>query len=185
VSVQKPRAGKPARRPPRRGTWPQSSPLADAHGPIVHAIFRISRKNRAMVGNLLRPLGLFPGQELLLCQLWERDGRSQGELIAGLGIDHSTVSKMLARMQRAGWVECRASSRDQRAVAVRLTAEGRRLQAEVKRVLAELERETVAALRAPDRAELLRLLRIVESKLNPVAEAITPPLRRDRARTAK
>ncbi len=65
---------------PRRGTWPSSSPLAEAHGPIVHTIFRISRKNRAMVANLLRPLGLYPGQELLMMQLWEHKARSQADL---------------------------------------------------------------------------------------------------------
>jgi DNA-binding MarR family transcriptional regulator len=150
---------------PRSGTWPESAPIADAHGPIVHTIFRISRKNRAMVGNLLRPLGLFAGQELLLMQLSERDARPQTELIAALGIDHSTVSKMLQRMEAAGLVARGASSQDQRAAVVRLTAAGRRLRREIERIWKEMERATVGHLSGAERNALLGLLRAVEARL--------------------
>lgn len=53
---------------PPRGSWPAPSLLADAHVPITHAIFRIACKHRVVVAGLLRPIGLFPGQELLLMQ---------------------------------------------------------------------------------------------------------------------
>jgi DNA-binding MarR family transcriptional regulator len=152
---------------PRAGTWPESSPLADAHGPIVHTIFRISRKNRAMVGALLRPLGLFAGQELLLMQLDERAARPQSELIAALGIDHSTVSKMLQRMEAAGLVARGASAADRRAGVVRLTAAGRRLRRAIERIWQEMEQLTVAHLRAGERTALLALLRSVEARLKP------------------
>jgi DNA-binding MarR family transcriptional regulator len=147
--------------------WPESSPVADAHGPIVHTIFRISRKNRAMVGNLLRPLGLFAGQELLLMQLWERNARPQSELIAALGIDHSTVSKMLQRMEATGLVERSASPRDQRATLVRLTAAGRRLRREIERIWKEMEQATVGHLTGAERKALRGLLRAVEARLRP------------------
>lgn len=152
---------------PRSGTWPESSPLADAHGPVVHTIFRISRKNRAMVGNLLRPLGLFAGQELLLMQLAERDARAQSALTAALGIDHSTVSKMLRRLEAAGLVARGASPADQRAAVVRLTAAGRRLRREIERIWEEMERLTVAHLSGRERKALLDLLRSVEARLEP------------------
>jgi len=160
------RNGGPARTGPV-GMWPESAPIADAHGPIVHTIFRISRKNRAMVGNLLRPLGLFAGQELLLMQLRERDPRPQSELIAALGIDHSTVSKMLQRMETAGLVVRGASNADQRAAVVRLTAAGRRRRREIERIWKEMERATVGHLSGAERKALLGLLRAVEARLRP------------------
>src|SRR5579875_1256482 len=49
--------------PAPSGWWPQPSDVAEQRGPVVHALFRLSRKNRAMVGDALRPLGLYPGQE--------------------------------------------------------------------------------------------------------------------------
>lgn len=141
--------------------------MADVHGPLVHTIFRISRKNRAMVGNLLRPLGLFAGQELLLMQLWERDARPQSELIAALGIDHSTVSKMLQRMEAAGLLERRPALGDQRAAVVRLTASGRRLRRRIERIWRAMERATAGHLTARDRKSLLGLLRSIEERLKP------------------
>ena len=51
-----------------------------------------------MAAEYLRPLGLYPGQELLLLQLAEGERRSQQELVDALGIDHSTVTKMLQRL---------------------------------------------------------------------------------------
>jgi len=152
---------------PRRGTWPSSSPLAEAHGPIVHTIFRISRKNRAMVANLLRPLGLYPGQELLMMQLWEHKARSQADLVEALGIDHSTVTKMLQRMQAAGLVERQASRHDRRVMLVSLTDAGRRLRDEIERIWQEMERLTVAHLNERQRAQLLTLLRSVEARIEP------------------
>ena len=156
---------------PRRGTWPASSPVADVEGPITHAIFRLARKHRVVVGTLLRPIGLFPGQELLLMQLRERDARSQADLVEALGIDHSTVTKMLQRMQAAGLVERRPSSGDRRVVLVGLTARGRRVRAQVERVWREMERLTVGHMTGAQRAGLLRLLRSMEAKLRPAAAA--------------
>ena len=60
-------------RPGKRGWWPRESGVAEQRGPIVHALFRISRKNRAMAAEYLRPIGLHPGQELLLLQLGAKD----------------------------------------------------------------------------------------------------------------
>jgi DNA-binding MarR family transcriptional regulator len=158
------------KRPPRRlrppsGSWPSPAPLAEAHGPITHMIFRISRKHRVVVANLLRPFGLFPGQELLLMQLSERKGRPQADLVETLGIDHSTVTKMLQRMQASGVIDRVASPDDGRVVLVCLTEEGRRLRAKIKRVWQDMESITVGHLNKGERMELLRLLSTVEQHL--------------------
>ena len=63
--------------------WPRSTALAEQTGPTVHAVFRLSRVHRTMSGRLLRRLGLAPGQELLLLQLWDRDACSQTDLVEG------------------------------------------------------------------------------------------------------
>jgi MarR family transcriptional regulator, organic hydroperoxide resistance regulator len=159
----------PARRSRRtkRGTWPTPAPFADVSGPIVHTIYRISLKNRSVIGSLLRPIGLFPGQEILLMHLWERDGCSQADLVDALGVDHSTVSKMLQRLEAAGMVIRRPSGEDRRVMLVSLTEEGRRLRGEIERTWQELERRTTAHLSDRDREQLLRLLESVEAHLSP------------------
>jgi len=152
---------------PRSGTWPAPSPLADAKGPITHTIFRLARKHRVVVGTLLRPLGLFPGQELLLMQLWDRGARAQTDLVEALGIDHSTVTKMLQRLQAAGLVERSPSSEDRRVTLVSLTDAGRQLRTEIEHVWEEMERLTAAHLSEAERRQLLQLLESIEGQLQP------------------
>jgi DNA-binding MarR family transcriptional regulator len=145
--------------------WPRSTPLAERTGPTVHAVFRLSRMHRTMIGRLLRGLGLAPGQELLLLQLWDRDQCSQTDLVERLGLDPSTVTKMLQRLERDGWVRRELSPSDGRVMVVTLTATGRDLQDAVTKLWSELERETVKTLSPGERNELLRLLSKVERGL--------------------
>ena len=145
--------------------WPRTTPLAERTGPTVHAVFRLSRMHRTMAGRLLRDLGLAPGQELLLLQLWDRDGCSQADLVERLGIDPSTVTKMLQRLERDGWVRREPSPDDGRVTLVALTPAGRDLRAAVTDIWRRLEHESVKTLADDERAELLRLLRKVEAGL--------------------
>ena len=146
--------------------WPRPAGVAEQAGPVVHAVFRLSRLNRMMIGGALRELGLAPGQELLLMQLWDRDGCSQSDLVDRLGLDPSTVTKMLQRLERDGWV-CRSPSGDDgRVTIVSLTAAGRGLQCHVTRLWGELERETVRSLSDDERRSLLGLLTKMEQSLH-------------------
>ena len=146
--------------------WPRSTALAESTGPTVHAVFRLSRMHRTMAGHLLRDLGLAPGQELLLLQLWDRDRCSQTDLVERLGIDPSTVTKMLQRLERDGWVRREPSPDDGRVTLVTLTAAGRELQTAVTGIWRQLEHESVKTLTDQERAALLRLLRKVEAALH-------------------
>ena len=151
--------------------WPRTTALAERTGPTVHAVFRLSRMQRTMAGGLLRDLGLAPGQELLLLQLWDREGCSQTDLVERLGIDASTVTKMLQRLERGGWVRREPSPDDGRVTLVTLTAAGRDLQTAVTEVWRRLEQESVKTLATDERAELLRLLGKVEAGLHGTGSA--------------
>jgi DNA-binding MarR family transcriptional regulator len=133
--------------------WPRPAAVAEQAGPVVHAVFRLSRLNRMMISGALRELGLAPGQELLLMQLWDRDGCSQSDLVDRLGLDPSTVTKMLQRLERDGWV-CRSPSND----------DG--LRCDVTRLWGELERKTVRSLSDDERQTLLALLTRMEQSLH-------------------
>jgi len=134
----------------------------------VHAVFRISPKNRAMAAEYLRPLGLYPGQELLLLLLLLAEGerRSQQELVDALGIDHSTVTKMLQRLERAGVVARQQSADDRRVVLVHLTEEGCVQRRAVEEMWARIEAATSGGLSEEEHAQLLGLLRRVEAHLD-------------------
>jgi MarR family transcriptional regulator, organic hydroperoxide resistance regulator len=151
---------------PSPSPWPRPGSLAEQRGPLVHALFRVSRKNRAMAAEYLRPLGLYPGQELLLLQLPDGECRSQHELVDALGLDHSTVTRMLQRLERAGVVARHQSAEDRRVVLVQLTADGSAHRRAVEQMWARMEAATIGALSERQRAQLLALLRRVEDHLD-------------------
>ncbi|MFE9423284.1 MarR family winged helix-turn-helix transcriptional regulator [Kitasatospora sp. NPDC006697] len=131
-----------------------------------HAIARVARLHRAAAERMLRRSGLHAGQELLMMALWERGALPQGELIELLGLDASTVTRMVQRLEQAGFVRRSRSALDRRAVIVEPTAAARALREQVGGIWRDLEQLTVAGLDSGERAELVRLLAAVERNLS-------------------
>ena len=65
---------------------------------ILNAAIRLSYNVRILLGLMLAPLGLVPGQERLLIALLERRNRSRNVLSDLLSVRPSTVSKMVKRL---------------------------------------------------------------------------------------
>lgn len=116
------------------------------NGRLSYAIFQLSRAHRGYAARLLRDLGLHPGQELLLMQLLERDGQTQSELLAAVGLDHSTVSKSLRRMQEAGLLTREPAEHDRRVMRVSLTDKGHAMREDLAEMWSALERASVGDL---------------------------------------
>jgi DNA-binding MarR family transcriptional regulator len=100
-------------------------PALAGEGPLSYAIFQLARAHRGHAAAMLRKMDLHPGQELLLMHLLDRDGQTQSELLDSVGLDHSTVSKSLRRMQDAGLVVREPAEHDRRVMVVHLTEKGR------------------------------------------------------------
>jgi DNA-binding MarR family transcriptional regulator len=92
---------------------------------MSYAIFELARAHRARAAAMLRKMDLHPGQELLLMHLLDREGQTQSELLESVGLDHSTVSKSLRRMQDAGLLVREPAAHDRRVMVVHLTDKGR------------------------------------------------------------
>ncbi|OON77021.1 MarR family winged helix-turn-helix transcriptional regulator [Streptomyces tsukubensis] len=130
-------------------TDPASEPPSTARdGRLSYAIFQLARTHRGHAAAMLRAMNLHPGQELLLMQLYDRDGQTQSELLEGVGLDHSTVSKSLRRMQEAGLLTREPATHDRRALVVRLTDAGRALRAPITDMWRTLEEISVRELTA-------------------------------------
>ncbi|MET8170389.1 MarR family transcriptional regulator [Streptomyces sp. NPDC005329] len=134
-------------------------------GEISHAIARVARAHRVTAGHLLRRIGLYAGQELLMMRLWEAGPQRQSMLIKLLGLDPSTVTRMVQRLEQAGFVTRSPDPEDRRAVLVEATSAGEALRDEVDRVWQELERRTLTGLNDADQAHLARLLARLEGNL--------------------
>ena len=95
--------------------------------------------------------------------------KSEGKLkklVDALGIDHSTVTKMLQRLERSGVVARQQSADDRRVVLVHLTEEGCVQRRAVEEMWARIEAATSGGLSEEEHAQLLGLLRRVEAHLD-------------------
>ncbi|MGW0467628.1 MarR family winged helix-turn-helix transcriptional regulator [Streptomyces sp. NPDC003027] len=127
-------------------------PTTAGAGPMSYAIFQLARVHRAYAAAMLREMDLHPGQELLLMQLLDRDGQTQSELLDSVGLDHSTVSKSLRRMQDAGLLVREPAAHDRRVMVVHLTDKGRAMREPIAALWQALE-ETSARNLSEQQAE--------------------------------
>ncbi|MET9512577.1 MarR family winged helix-turn-helix transcriptional regulator [Streptomyces flavidovirens] len=144
-------------------------PSTASGGPVSHAISQTARLHRIAAGRLLRDLGLYPGQEFVMMHLWDAGPVRQSELIKEVGLDPSTVTKMLQRLEQAGHVRRCPDPADRRAALVEATGASCGLKTQVEQAWRQLEETTLAGLDEHERKELLRLLGRVEGNLCPQA----------------
>ena len=117
------------------------------------------------VHTLLDDLGLYRGQPRLLHALWEREGRTHSELAEHLNVQPATITKMLQRMQEAGFVLRHQDPEDQRVSRVYLTAAGRDIQERVRQVWQQLEEEALDGFTLEEGVLLRRFLIQVRDNL--------------------
>ncbi|UKA59295.1 MarR family winged helix-turn-helix transcriptional regulator [Arthrobacter sp. FW306-2-2C-D06B] len=146
---------------------------AEVDGVIGPLIPTLARAHRAMSQELLRGTGLSAGQELLVMRLFDQPAQSQASLTRWLGVEPPTTAKMLARMEKAGFVERTRSVTDRRVTLVTLTSAGRALHRRVSTVWEDLEKVTTANLTDAEIQELERLLRRLIANLHTDREAPT------------
>ena len=132
-----------------------------------YALAKVCRAHRGNVGGLLSEVGLHVGQEMVLIELWERDGLRGGELAERLGVEPPTVTKMIRRLESCGLVKRRQDPQDARSFRVYLTEEGRSLEGPVARCWERVEERTFAGMSVGERRNFHRLLAKVRANLDP------------------
>jgi DNA-binding MarR family transcriptional regulator len=144
--------------------------------PVSTAIYQLARAHKAFAASMLRELGLYPNQELLLMQLEGVESRPQSDLVRTLMLDHSTVAKSLRRMEAAGLVARRPSASDRRAVDVSLTQRGTVLLERIHAVWAQLEATATQGLSARDTEELVAGMHAMQRRIEDemASRGVTP-----------
>jgi DNA-binding MarR family transcriptional regulator len=127
-------------------------------------LMQVSRLHHARAHQRLEALGLHRGQPPVLRALWEQEGLTHTGLAERLHVTPATITRMLQRMERAGFVMRRPDAGDQRISRVYLTEAGQAIQAALQQVICAMEAETFAGF-APEERTTLRhyLLRIREN----------------------
>ena len=109
---------------------------------LPYLLNRAGARIATAFGEEMRPLGASLQIWRVLAALREKDGRRMGDLSETTSIEVSTLTRLVDNMEKGGLVERRRDAGDARAVALYVTAAGRRL---TRRILPIAERyETVA-----------------------------------------
>ena len=117
----------PAPPPDRPALMPVEDMVCFAFYAASHAFTRVYKP-------LLEALGLTYPQYLALVSLWTEDDRTVGSLGAALGLESSTLTPLLKRLEALGHVSRSRDSADERVVRVRLTPQGRALQEKARHI---------------------------------------------------
>jgi DNA-binding MarR family transcriptional regulator len=102
--------------------------------------------------------GLRLGHDHLLAALWERDGRTPGEIAAAVNVTTPAVTKVAGRMADAGLIVRRGDDHDNRLVRLWLTDAGRALREPVEEARRSLEDAVTANLTEAEREHLMSAL---------------------------
>lgn len=151
---------------------------------LLDAIRSISIRHRALAATFLAPLGLYPGQEVILLELAAHGPRTQTQLAAASGCEPPTITGSARKLEAAGLVARRPSPADGRVTIVELTEAGRALIPELQAAWRALADHTVAGMTTAtplgqftaDLADLARSITAADATVQP---ALPPRLRRE------
>lgn len=101
---------------------------------VCFALAIASRSVVAIYRPLLEPMGLTHPQYLVMLALWEGEPLKVSDLARQLALDPGTLSPLLKRLEAAGLLRRERDPRDERALAVVLTGEGRALREQALRI---------------------------------------------------
>lgn len=171
---------------PRTASRRSLRPLPDARYSIeVAAPYLMSRivnrLNQRLVA-ALKTLGLTFRHWRVLAFLAAAERRTIAELAQYTVTPHSTLSRFLDRMERAGLVRRAESAHDLRAIELRLTPRGRALYERILPLALEINAQLLAGFSAAERAQLERLLARMRDNLGLDS---TPGAPRERALTVR
>jgi DNA-binding MarR family transcriptional regulator len=116
---------------------PEPAPTEDLLALDRQVCFALAVASRNVIGlyrPLLGPMGLTHPQYLVMLALWEESPLTVTELGRRLSLEPATLSPLLKRLEAGGLVTRERDPRDVRALAVSLTAKGRRTRARAERI---------------------------------------------------
>lgn len=124
----------------------------------------LARQMGVALGERIRRHGVEPGQFAQLLALYEEDGQSVTGLAAAVSIEHPTMSRTLARMERDGLVRIEPDAEDGRSRRVFLTDHARTLESVLKAEATAVNDQYIAVLDPAERNQLIELLgRVVDA----------------------
>lgn len=133
---------------------------------VGQLLAQVCRMSGHRIRRHMKAIGLHRGQGFALMHLWHKDGMPQRDLARSMHISAASVTNMLQRMERDGWIERRRDETDQRVVRVFAAAKAKKMRIEAKRVFREMEDELSSVYTQEEQATLKTLLMKLHDRFN-------------------
>jgi DNA-binding MarR family transcriptional regulator len=146
-------------------------PSLAAERSLGFLIADLARLLRRQMDRRLQSLGLTQAQWRAIVHLARHEGMTQAALAESLEIQPITLTRLLDRMEGAGWVERRAHPLDRRAVQLYLTSRSQPILAEMNARAAEILAEATRGIGAAAQKQLLDTLERIKLNLAPTDSA--------------
>lgn len=127
---------------------------------------QVTRAHQDHVRRSLRETGLHRGQPTLLVVLDEQDGSAHSEIASRMGVTPPTISTMVKRMERAGFVVRRRDTADDRVSRVYLTDAGRSIYSQLEPITQKMDEGTFAGFTEEEQTLMRGLLDRVRANLH-------------------
>lgn len=124
---------------------------------LCFPLYACSRKIVGSYTPYLKPLGLTYTQYVVLMVLWEQESMNVGQLGEILRLDAGTLTPLLKRLEKAGYVTRNRSKEDERITIISITKAGDALKEKCKDIPIKMA-SNGSALSEKDAKELYRLL---------------------------
>ncbi len=131
-------------------------------GFLVHEVARLMRRR---FDRRVQSLGLTQAQWRTLVHLSRCQGMNQAALAEILEIRPITLTRLLDKLQQAGWIERRLDPTDRRVFRLYITEQAQPMLAELETAAAETRAEATQGLSNAMRKELIDLLCAVKGNL--------------------
>lgn len=106
----------------------------------------------------LEPFNLAPEQNLIMMMLWKKDGISPNEFSFKLNKDKANIARMIASLEKKGYITRENDPSDKRTFKVHLTEEGKDLESLVVPVLEETHQTVIKGISEEQLVELRHLI---------------------------
>lgn len=132
---------------------------------LDHLLGQICKLHYARLHTRLEELGLYRGQPPMLFALWHQEGLTHSELAEQLHVQPATITKMLERMERAGFLERRDDPQDRRVSRVYLTEQAQTIRAHMHQIFHIMEADCLAGFDDQERDQLHLFLTRIRDNL--------------------
>jgi MarR family transcriptional regulator, organic hydroperoxide resistance regulator len=138
---------------------PFRSVASEAHVALLRTADLVARE----IAEVLKPYGVSPTQYNVLRILRGAGpgGLACGEIGGRMITQDPDITRLLDRMEKAGWIERTRDSRDRRVVTTRLTKQGKKVIEELEEPLARFERRRLKKVGEKRLRELVELLDVM------------------------